>query len=164
MTIPSVINGAAGRTEAKMVYRSKLEGLKNPANISKIDIIDIRHDTVEFNLKADILTSLRPEAGPKKLPTLLLYDERGLQLFEEVSLLRMWSETDLGLTRKQITYLEEYYLTNAEINVLQTSSDSIAEAIPSGSMVVELGSGSVTIRGTFPRDTSTNTRAVIYER
>lgn len=86
MTIPSVINGVVGRTEAKIFYRSKLEGLKNAANISKIDIIDIRHDTVEFNLKADILTSLRPETGPKTLPTLLLYDERGLQLFEEVSL------------------------------------------------------------------------------
>jgi hypothetical protein len=86
MTIPSVINGVAGRTEAKIFYRSKLEGLKTAANGSKIDIIDIRHDTVEFNLKAEILTSLRPENGPKKLPTLLLYDEQGLQLFEEVSL------------------------------------------------------------------------------
>ena len=81
------MNGAAGRTEAKTFYRSKLEGLKNAVELSKIDIIDIRHDTVEFNLKADILTSLRPEIGSKKLPTLLLYDERGLQLFEEVSLL-----------------------------------------------------------------------------
>jgi L-histidine Nalpha-methyltransferase / hercynylcysteine S-oxide synthase len=86
MTIPSIINGVAGRTEAKTLYRSKLEALKNEANISKIDIIDIRHDMVEFNLKADILKSLKPEVGPKKLPTLLLYDERGLQLFEEVGI------------------------------------------------------------------------------
>jgi uncharacterized SAM-dependent methyltransferase len=55
---------------------------------------------------------------------------------------------------KQITYLEEYYLTNAEIDVLQTSSDSIAKAIPTGSMVVELGSGSVTISGAFLHNTS----------
>lgn len=87
MTVPSVLNGVAGRTEAKGLYRSKLDVLKTSANISKIDIIDIRRDTVEFNLKADILTSLKPEIGPKTLPTLLLYDERGLQLFEEVSLL-----------------------------------------------------------------------------
>jgi L-histidine Nalpha-methyltransferase / hercynylcysteine S-oxide synthase len=85
MTIPSVINSIDGRTES-IHYRSKLGGLKNAASISKIDIIDIRHDNVEFNLKADILSSLRPEVGPKTLPTLLLYDERGLQLFEEVSL------------------------------------------------------------------------------
>jgi hypothetical protein len=86
MTMPSVINGVDGRAESKIYYRSKLEGLKNAASVSKVDIIDIRHDNVEFNLKADILTSLRPEIGPKKLPTLLLYDERGLQLFEDVSL------------------------------------------------------------------------------
>lgn len=86
MTIPCAINGAAGHPEAKISYKSKLECVKSAVDMSKIDIIDIRHDTVEFNLKADILTSLRPESGPKKLPTLLLYDERGLQLFEEVSL------------------------------------------------------------------------------
>ncbi len=86
MTIPSIINDVACRTEAKTLYRSKLAALNNESNVSKIDIIDIRHDMVEFNLKADILKSLKPEVGQKKLPTLLLYDEQGLQLFEEVSL------------------------------------------------------------------------------
>lgn len=51
---------------------------------SEIDIIDIRHDAVELNLKDEIHKSLRPESGLKQLPTLLLYSERGLQLFEEV--------------------------------------------------------------------------------
>lgn len=55
-------------------------------SVSNIDIIDIRHDAVEVSLKDEILSSLRPETGPKKLPTLLLYDERGLQIFEEVSI------------------------------------------------------------------------------
>lgn len=43
----------------------------------------------------------------------------------------------------QITYVSEYYLTNAEIDVLERSAESIAANIPSNSMVVELGSGSV---------------------
>ena len=43
----------------------------------------------------------------------------------------------------KITYLEEYYLTNYEIEVLQRSATEIAAKIPSGSMVIELGSGSV---------------------
>jgi len=43
--------------------------------------------------------------------------------------------------------LDEYYLTNAEIDVLERSADSIANAIPSGSMVIELGSGLVTVSG-----------------
>ena len=41
---------------------------------------------------------LNPGKGKeRKMPTLLLYDEQGLKLFED------------------ITYLDEYYLTNAEI-------------------------------------------------
>lgn len=39
--------------------------------------------------------------------------------------------------------MEEYYLTNSEIQVLRRSARAIAKAIPSGSMVVELGSGNL---------------------
>ena len=58
--------------------------LHSPVVTSDIHIIDIRHDAVEISIKDDILTQLRPQSGPKSLPTLLLYNERGLQLFEEV--------------------------------------------------------------------------------
>ncbi|KAK8028756.1 hypothetical protein PG991_005812 [Apiospora marii] len=88
-----------------------------------VDIIDIRQAAVEINLKEEIHKLFRPEEGPRKLPTLLVYDEKGLQLFE------------------QITYLEEYYLTNYEIQVLRRSAAAVAKSIPSGSIVVELGSG-----------------------
>lgn len=66
-----------------------------------------------------------PEGQEKRLPTLLLYDKRGLQLFE------------------QITYLDEYYLTNQEIEVLERNSPQIADRIASqpDSIVLELGSG-----------------------
>jgi uncharacterized SAM-dependent methyltransferase len=47
----------------------------------------------------------------------------------------------------QITYLHEYFLTNAEIEVLESSADSIANAIPPGAMIVELGSGFVHVSG-----------------
>ncbi|KAI1497703.1 C-type lectin protein [Biscogniauxia marginata] len=89
------------------------------------DIIDIRQAAVDYNLKEDIHNLFRPREGPRKLPTLLLYDAKGLQLFEE------------------ITYLEEYYLTNHEIQVLRRYATSIAETIPSGSLVLELGSGNL---------------------
>lgn len=49
-----------------------------------LDIIDIRHAAVEINLKTEVLAQFRAADGPRKLPTLLLYDERGLQLFEKV--------------------------------------------------------------------------------
>lgn len=41
----------------------------------------------------------------------------------------------------QITYLEEYYLTNHEIDVLTASAKDMISKIPTGSMIVELGSG-----------------------
>jgi len=57
---------------------------QKPSETSDIDIVDIRHDAVEISIKDDILSQLRPASGLKSLPTLLLYNERGLQLFEEV--------------------------------------------------------------------------------
>ena len=41
----------------------------------------------------------------------------------------------------QITYLEEYYLTNDEIEVLRSAAADIVKNIPSGAMIIELGSG-----------------------
>lgn len=80
--------------EVKGIQKSqKSENLESsavlhPEMAQKVDIIDIRHDAVEISLKDEILSSLNPQEGPKRLPTLLLYDERGLQLFEEVSVPR----------------------------------------------------------------------------
>ncbi|KAH6718083.1 C-type lectin protein [Leptodontidium sp. MPI-SDFR-AT-0119] len=132
MAPASTTYSGAQYIEVKGIQKRKaFENIATPAvlhpemAVPKVDIIDIRHDAVELSLKDEILNSLNPQEGPKRLPTLLLYDERGLQLFEE------------------ITYLEEYYLTNAEIDVLRNSARNIAEAIPSGSMVVELGSGNL---------------------
>jgi hypothetical protein len=68
-------------------------------------ILDIRTGATEFDILQDIKKGLRPEDdGEKRLPTLLLYDEAGLRLFEK------------------ITYLDEYYLTNAEIEVSRSCS------------------------------------------
>jgi uncharacterized SAM-dependent methyltransferase len=97
-----------------------LSSKQNAANT----IIDIRREIDERSILGDIKRGLRPEKGQEKtLPTLLLYDEAGLKLFEK------------------ITYLEEYYLTNAEIEVLETYADHIAERIQPNSIIVELGSG-----------------------
>lgn len=48
------------------------------------DIIDIRGQQVDFNIKEDVVAQMNPIDGPRSLPTLLLYDEKGLQLFENV--------------------------------------------------------------------------------
>lgn len=54
--------------------------------MESLDIIDIRGDQVEYNLKGEFDNMFNPADGPRKIPTLLLYDEKGLQLFEDVSL------------------------------------------------------------------------------
>jgi L-histidine Nalpha-methyltransferase / hercynylcysteine S-oxide synthase len=58
-------------------------------------------------------------------PRLTFCAEHGLKLFE------------------QITYLDEYYLTNAEIDVLRSSAEKIVERVVEGTQLVEFGSGYV---------------------
>jgi dimethylhistidine N-methyltransferase len=60
----------------------------------------------------------------KTLPSRFFYDERGSELFEE------------------ITTLAEYYPTRTEIALLKSYSSSIASYVPRGAGVVEFGSGS----------------------
>lgn len=91
---------------------------------SDVSIIDIRQARLNVSLVDEIRQELSPgKEQERRMPTLLLYDEKGLQLFEE------------------ITYLEEYYLTDAEIETLTTHAEAIARLIESGSQVIELGSG-----------------------
>ncbi|KAH9820884.1 Histidine-specific methyltransferase, SAM-dependent [Teratosphaeria destructans] len=97
-----------------------------PVQNAAHNIIDIRSDAAGIELQHQIVVGLKPEAGHEKtLPTLLLYDEQGLKLFE------------------RITYLEEYYLTSEELSVLKKDAASIAGRIPDGAMVIELGSGNL---------------------
>lgn len=63
-------------------------------------------------------------AKPKELPPKYFYDERGSQLFE------------------QITELEEYYPTRAEREILRERSAEIVAAAGEPGTLVELGSGS----------------------
>jgi dimethylhistidine N-methyltransferase len=60
----------------------------------------------------------------KSIPCRFFYDERGSQLFEE------------------ITRLPEYYPSRAETQILTAYSGEIVQGVPAGSVLVELGSGS----------------------
>lgn len=60
----------------------------------------------------------------KRLPSKYFYDERGSELFE------------------QITRLDEYYPTRTEQKILNDNIDEIAALIGSRSVIIELGSGS----------------------
>lgn len=62
-------------------------------------------------------------ANPKRLPSWLFYDERGSALFEE------------------ICEQPEYYLTRAEIALMEAHADSMADALGGDVRLVEYGSG-----------------------
>ncbi|MGI9378858.1 MAG: L-histidine N(alpha)-methyltransferase [Methyloligellaceae bacterium] len=62
----------------------------------------------------------------KSIPCRFLYDERGSDLFE------------------QITQLDEYYPTRTEVKLLNAERNEIARAVGPGVALVELGSGSST--------------------
>ncbi|MGH9515169.1 MAG: L-histidine N(alpha)-methyltransferase [Terriglobales bacterium] len=70
---------------------------------------------------------------PKTLPCKLFYDDRGSQLFEE------------------ITRLPEYYPTRTEFEILQDSAKQIVEAAGTPVSIVELGAGTATKTGALLR-------------
>ncbi|KAF2492218.1 hypothetical protein BU16DRAFT_529576 [Lophium mytilinum] len=125
MAIDTALPGGAV-SDLDVSIRNKLRSPAHPDLPQEIEILDIRRDTEKLDILQDIKQGLRPKSGSQKtLPTLLLYDEAGLRLFEK------------------ITYLDEYYLTNSEIEVLETYASQIADCIKPGSIVVELGSGNL---------------------
>lgn len=71
-----------------------------------------------------ILDSLDKPANHKSIPTYILYDKKGLQLFD------------------QITQLDdEYYLTGAELDILIRRSEEMVDRLQDGSVIFELGAG-----------------------
>ncbi len=85
---------------------------------------DTDTDTRSEHRDADHLVELRRalQARPRTIPPRWLYDDRGSELFDE------------------ITRLDEYYPTEAEREILAGHSAAIAE-LTSATTVVELGSG-----------------------
>lgn len=84
--MPVAIESPALHTAVSASTKSaKMDPVTAPKS-SVVDIIDIRSAAVELNLKQEIHNLLKPKQGPRQLPTLLLYNEQGLQIFEEVIL------------------------------------------------------------------------------
>ncbi|KAA8648164.1 uncharacterized protein ATNIH1004_004047 [Aspergillus tanneri] len=93
---------------------------------SSINIIDIRSEPTDGVIQKSLHDSIRQlHQEQASLPNLLLWNEEGLRCFEK------------------ITYSDDYYLTSEEIDILRQSCHKIAARIPSGSILVELGSGNL---------------------
>src|SRR5689334_6603101 len=87
-----------------------------------MQLATVSRNTTKFY--KDVMQGL--QSSPKHLDSKYFYDERGDELFQ------------------QIMNCEEYYLTNCEMEILQTQSSNIASAIfnlENNFDVVELGAG-----------------------
>ena len=111
-----------------------VDNQSNPS-FERVPIIDIRSTSysttgvsLEDGIRASIVSGLSHTYNEKVLPALLLYNEEGLRLFE------------------QITYQPDYYLTKLEIDILSKYATEIANAIPDGALLLELGAGCVMSR------------------
>ena len=87
-----------------------------------IRLVDRGEDGVDRAFRADVLAGLSQQQ--KAVPARWFYDERGSELFED------------------ITRVEEYYPTRAETEILNDRGGEFAELIGAGRAVVEFGSGS----------------------
>lgn len=82
-------------------------------------------------IRKDIVEGLLRPAGQKQMPTMLLYDERGLRLYDDIT-----------------TEVPEYYLFGAEEEILKHNAQDIVAAMHRGAggvvmdeVVLELGAG-----------------------
>lgn len=81
-------------------------------------------DAEDEEFAADLMAGLA--ASPKRTSPKWFYDRIGSELFE-------------GITRAP-----EYYPTRAELSILQAHATAIAECVPAGGYLVELGAGATT--------------------
>jgi L-histidine Nalpha-methyltransferase / hercynylcysteine S-oxide synthase len=103
-------------------------------------IVDIRQNPsgTGADLRTEILNGLDAPGGSRTLPTLLLYDEQGLRLYDDIT-----------------TKAHEYYLFRAEETILDHHADEIVSSIrQTGApnhrgqeVVIELGAGYVPLVG-----------------
>jgi dimethylhistidine N-methyltransferase len=84
----------------------------------------LRHapEVVQSDFAHDVIAGL--SARPKQLSPKYFYDQRGAQLFDE------------------ITRLPEYYPTRCELAILESHADEMAKLVPADAALIEFGSGS----------------------
>ena len=96
-----------------------------------VEIIDLHSRSSDgFDIHQQLRDGLSRPPGHKRIPTMLLYDERGLKLYDDLT-----------------TEAAEYYLFPAEEEILKNKADDIVRTmhreaqISSDEVVIELGAG-----------------------
>jgi uncharacterized SAM-dependent methyltransferase len=109
--------------------------------MNTLQIIDVRpHDKSSLassgfdaasDIQSQVIRGLMAATNEKTLPTMILYDERGLRLYDNIT-----------------TKAPEYYLFGAEEQILRDHAGQIVDVmhqhsggVVSGEIVLELGAG-----------------------
>ena len=110
-------------------WRPNVDAAKiNQPHEDTLDVINIRSQKDGADLGQILREALNPSDGSEPaFPSLLLWNEDGLKHFEA------------------ITYTPEYYLTRSEIGLLKQHCSDIARLIRPRSILLELGSGYVSL-------------------
>ena len=82
--MPSLLQTCVETQFASRPARGAYKPRQGATETPLFDIINIRRDTAKTDLKEEIHKLVRSQ--PRPLPSLLLYDEKGLQIFEKVDL------------------------------------------------------------------------------
>ena len=99
-------------------------------------IVDVRLDstpddtTSAASLRSSIIQGLNQPTNQKKLPTLLLYDERGLRIYDDIT---------TGADEYYLFPLEEAILKNKGAEIVKTMHGD--RGVVDGEVVLELGAG-----------------------
>ncbi|KAJ3109264.1 hypothetical protein HDU97_007758 [Phlyctochytrium planicorne] len=119
LPVPSnyILTDIRGQTDSSNTTQQLVDRIVTGLSSKTVKFVKDGKSSKPVTSKYDLLRSI---------PTLVLYDDKGLDLFD------------------QITYLEEYYLTNAEIQIFNNYADEIiAKCVEDGGILVELGVGSM---------------------
>ncbi|KAL0960797.1 hypothetical protein HGRIS_005816 [Hohenbuehelia grisea] len=123
------------------IYKPGLDiSLPSPLDIATTmpaEIVNVHPESghaLHDDLQRQLVDGLHRPAGEKEMPTMLLYDERGLRLYDDIT-----------------TEVAEYYLFAAEEEILKNKADEIVRLMHAGAdgaaqsdeVVLELGSGAL---------------------
>ncbi|TFK52328.1 DUF323 domain-containing protein [Heliocybe sulcata] len=113
-----------------------MSALASTPQILDVRVHDDKRTDAGQELKQQIVAGLSKPAGQRTIPTLVLYDERGLRLYDDIT-----------------TEAPEYYLFGAEEEILKSRADEIVQVMHSSTLkesgisgnevVLELGAGAL---------------------
>nr|UBX54568.1 methyltransferase domain [Aspergillus sp.] len=112
---------------------------------TEVKVQDIRRQECDLtNLRSELVAGLVNADTAKSIPSLLLWDEKGQQLFAD------------------ITASPDYYTYRAELSLLNQWNEDIIASVESGTVIIELGAGNCKKTGVLLRALHRQQKSIKY--